>query len=87
MTARSSHVDLVLVGHLAFPALNPSGRLATISARLTSGLLRQRLGFDGVVITDALNMGGITSWGSPGQIAVRAVAAGVDSAADATPTG
>lgn len=73
-----SHADLILVGHLAFPALDPSGRPATISGALTRRLLRQRLGFDGVVITDALNMGGVTSGGSSRQVAVRAVAAGVD---------
>jgi beta-N-acetylhexosaminidase len=77
-SAVSSHVDMVLVGHLAFPAADASGRPATISGPLTRGLLRHRLGYRGVVITDALNMGGITSWGKPGQIAVRAISAGVD---------
>ncbi len=78
VSAVRSHVDMVLVGHLAFPAADASGRPATISGRLTRGLLRQRLGYHGVVITDALNMGGISSWGNPGQIAVRAISAGVD---------
>lgn len=72
------HVDMILVGHLAFPALDPTGRPATISPVLNRDLLRDRLGFQGVVISDALNMGGITSWGSPGEIAVRAVEAGTD---------
>lgn len=71
-------VDMILVGHLAFPAMDPSGRPATISATLNRGLLRGRLGYHGVVITDALNMGGITSWGSPGEVAVRAIKAGND---------
>lgn len=73
-----SDVDLILVGHLAFPALDPTGRPATISAKITRDVLRNDLGYDGVIITDALNMGGITSWGSSGQIAVQAVRAGVD---------
>lgn len=73
-----NHVDLVMVGHLALPAMDPTGRPATISGSLIRGLLRQRLGFDGVVISDALNMGGITSWGTSRQIAVRAIGAGVD---------
>ncbi len=76
--AVESRVDLILTGHLAFPALDPSGRPATISPRLTQQLLRDRLGFDGVIITDALNMGGITSWGSSRSIAVRAIKSGVD---------
>ncbi len=78
-TAAVNHgVDMILVGHLAFPALDPSGRPATISSVLNRDLIRGRLGYQGVVITDALNMGGITSWGSPGEIAVRAIQAGND---------
>lgn len=73
-----NHVDMILVGHLAFPALDPSGRPATISAKLNRDLIRGRLGYQGVVISDALNMGGITSWGPPGQIAVQAIRAGTD---------
>jgi len=73
-----NHTDMILVGHLAFPALDPSGRPATISSKLNRNLIRDRLGYQGVVISDALNMGGITSWGSPGQIAVRAIQAGTD---------
>jgi beta-N-acetylhexosaminidase len=72
------HVDMILVGHLAFPAMDPSGRPATISPILNRRLLRDRLGYQGVVITDALNMGGITSWGTPGEIAVKAIQAGDD---------
>jgi beta-N-acetylhexosaminidase len=71
-------VDMILVGHLAFPAMDPSGRPATISRRLNFMLLRKRLGFQGVVITDALNMGGVTSWGTPGEIAVDTIRAGSD---------
>ncbi len=77
-SAVRSDVDVVMLGHLALSAVDATGRPATISPRLTGGLLRSGLGFDGVVITDALNMGGITSWGSTRQIAVEAIAAGVD---------
>jgi beta-N-acetylhexosaminidase len=73
-----SRVDLVLLGHLSFPAMDPSGLPATISPRLDRRLLRTRVGFDGVVITDALNMGGITAYGGTGSIAVRAIRSGVD---------
>jgi len=77
-SAVDSDVDLILTGHLAFPAVDPSGRPATISPLLTQRLLRQQLGFEGVIITDALNMGGITSWGSSRSIAVQAIQSGVD---------
>ena len=75
--AARAHVDLVMLGHLAFPALDPSGRPATISPPIIRSL-RREAGFDGVVVTDALNMGGITSYGDTGTIAVRALASGVD---------
>ena len=69
---------MVLLGHLSFPAMDPSGRPATISPRLDRRLLRAQVGFNGVVITDALNMGGITAYGSTGSVAVRAIRSGVD---------
>lgn len=70
--------DMILVGHLAFPALDPSGRPATISRKLNHDLIRGMLGFDGVVVTDALNMGGVTTWGDSGTIAVKSLRAGSD---------
>ncbi len=73
-----SGVDVILVGHLAVPALDPSGRPATISPLLNEDLLRKQLHFKGVVMTDALNMGGITSWGSSGTVAVESLGAGSD---------
>ena len=75
--ATRARVDLVMLGHLAFPALDPSGRPATISPPMIR-LLRREVGFDGVIVTDALNMGGITSYGDTGSIAVRALGSGVD---------
>jgi beta-N-acetylhexosaminidase len=71
-------VDMILVGHLAFPAMDPSGRPATISRILDDDLLRDSLHYKGVVITDALNMGGVTEWGSNAQIAIWAIQAGND---------
>ncbi|NJO21475.1 MAG: hypothetical protein HC838_17505 [Spirulinaceae cyanobacterium RM2_2_10] len=43
-----------------------------------TGQLRDRLGFQGLIVTDALLMGGITQCGSPGEVCVRALAAGAD---------
>lgn len=77
-TAVDNGVDMIMVGHLAFPAMDPTGRPATLSYRLNHKLLRDRLGFQGVVITDALGMGGVTSWGTPGEIAVNTIKAGSD---------
>ncbi len=70
-------VAAVMTAHLLVPALDPD-RPATFSPTIVGGLLRERLGFDGVVVTDALDMGGATgSIGRP-EAAVRALEAGCD---------
>jgi beta-glucosidase len=51
---------------------------ATHSKTILTGKLRQELGFEGLIVTDALIMGGITKYAPPAEIAVMAVAAGVD---------
>ncbi len=70
--------DLVMTGHLAYPRLDPSGRPATLSRTLTHGWLRERLGFDGVVVTDSLEMAAIAGRGTSGEVAVAALQAGAD---------
>ncbi len=70
-------VSIVLVGHLAIPSLDPSGGPATVSSAMIDGLLRTELGFDGVVMTDALDMGAVGGI-DPGRLVVQAVLAGVD---------
>jgi len=71
-------VDTVMTAHIALPALDPSGVPSTLSAAVLTGLLRQELGFKGLVVTDALDMQGITKQFGPGEAAVRALEAGVD---------
>ncbi len=70
-------VAIVLVGHLALPQLDASGDPATVSPYLINELLRRQLGFDGVVMTDALNMGAVASIPER-ELVVDAVLAGVD---------
>ena len=66
-----------MLGHIAVPAIDPSGAPATLSADLSRRLIRRELGFDGIVVTDAMEMAGIgETW--TGEGAVRAVAAGAD---------
>jgi beta-N-acetylhexosaminidase len=77
VAAVESGVDIILVGHLAIPALDPSGDPATVSPILLERLLRQELGFDGVVMTDALDMGAVASFGA-GELAIRSILAGAD---------
>lgn len=76
--AISGGVDAVMVGHLAFPALDPSGTPASLSSPIVKGILRTQLGFGGVVITDSLQMGGLRNTYGDAQIAVKAVLAGDD---------
>lgn len=70
-------VAIVMVGHLAMPQLDPSALPATVSSVLVNDLLRDELGFDGVVMSDALNMGAVAGI-APKDLAVDAVLAGVD---------
>ncbi len=75
--AVAADVDMVMVGHLAMPAIDPSGQPATVSSAAIDGLLREGLGFDGVVVTDALDMGAVSSFDN-GELAVGSVLAGAD---------
>ncbi|WP_248841005.1 glycoside hydrolase family 3 N-terminal domain-containing protein [Frankia sp. AgKG'84/4] len=75
--AIAADVPMIMVGHLLATAVD--SRLPTsLSPAAVTGLLRGDLGFDGVVVTDALNMAAITKRYSPGEAAVRAVLAGDD---------
>lgn len=72
-------VRAVMTAHLAVPALDPTpGLPATLSGPIMTGLLRKKMGFDGLIVTDALEMGGVAGAFSPEEAALRAVLAGVD---------
>ncbi|GAC1431618.1 MAG: hypothetical protein NVSMB65_05110 [Chloroflexota bacterium] len=71
-------VDSVMLGHLVVRELDPSGLPATLSPAIIEGVLRSRLHFGGVVLTDDLAMGAITSLYSLPEACVRALRAGVD---------
>jgi beta-N-acetylhexosaminidase len=76
--ALAAGVDSVMIGHLAVPALDPEGLPATLSRPIVTGLLRDEMGFDGLVVTDALIMGGVTeSWSEEDTVAA-AIEAGCD---------
>ena len=68
----------IMVGHLALPALDPSGQAATFSPTLVRDLLRGQLGYSGLIITDSLWMEPARAAGSPGQVALLALNAGDD---------
>ena len=69
---------VIMVSHIACPEVTGNNTPATLSRELVTDLLRKDMGFDGLVITDALNMGAITEQYSSGEAAVAALNAGVD---------
>ena len=77
--AIAAGVGSIMTGHLAVPALEPDANTpATLSSRILTDVLRKELGFEGLVVTDAMDMGGITVRFAPGDAAVRAFLAGAD---------
>ena len=73
-------VDMVMVAHLSIPALDPTGTPSSISKPIVTGLLREKLGYDGIICTDALNMFGVSkeSGFAKKDIPLAAYKAGVD---------
>jgi len=77
--AIAAGADSIMTGHLSIPALEPDANTpATLSFNILTGLLRKELGYEGLVVTDAMDMGGITVRFAPGEAAVRAFTAGAD---------
>lgn len=73
-----SGVASVMTAHVAFPALDSEGGPATLSRRILSRLLRERLVYDQLIVTDALIMAGVRGVQSEAQASVAAIAAGCD---------
>ena len=71
-------VDAVMTAHIAVPALDAPDLPATLSSKIMTGILRDEFGFKGLIVTDALEMGGIAKGYGVGDAAVRAVEAGAD---------
>jgi len=77
--AISAGVSSIMPGHLAVPAFEPDPEVpATLSRNILTGLLRGDMKFQGLIVTDALDMGGITSICPPGEAAVWSIEAGTD---------
>jgi beta-N-acetylhexosaminidase len=79
--AIAAGVSSIMLGHIAVPALTGGFTSpASVSPQLATDLLRQKLGFTGIVVTDAMTMGAVRSIAgySPSDLVVRAVQAGAD---------
>ncbi len=71
-------IDSIMTAHLLFPALDPADDPATLSRPILTGVLREQLGYDGVVVTDSLGMQGVRKKYGDGRVPVLALRAGVD---------
>lgn len=76
--AIAAGVPFVMVGHLAVPQVTGSDIPASISPDIIQGILRDELGYDGVVLTDSLGMGAILEFCPPQDVGVAAIEAGCD---------
>ncbi|WP_077328114.1 glycoside hydrolase family 3 protein [Virgibacillus siamensis] len=87
--AMEANIDAIMTAHVTFPKIDDTKVIskktgekvllpATLSHKVLTGLMREKMGFDGVIITDALNMGAITDHFGSVDAAIRAVKAGTD---------
>lgn len=70
--------DMIMTAHVCLPALDPSGVPSTLSKPVLSGLLREEIGYEGVIVTDCLEMNAIDTFYGPARGAVMALQAGAD---------
>jgi beta-N-acetylhexosaminidase len=71
-------VSFVMVGHISLPLLTGDDTPATMSRYVITDVLRNQMKYNGIVITDAMNMSAITDNYSSGEAAIAAITAGVD---------
>ncbi|WGD42840.1 glycoside hydrolase family 3 protein [Streptomyces cathayae] len=76
--AIAAGIDSIMTAHLMVPALDGSEDPATLSRPILTGILREELGYDGVVVTDSLGMEGVRTKYGDDRVPVLALKAGVD---------
>ncbi|MEV0783339.1 glycoside hydrolase family 3 protein [Streptomyces sp. NPDC050423] len=76
--AIAAGIDSIMTAHIVVPALDPSEDPATLSRPILTGILREELGYEGVVVTDSLGMEGVRTKYGDKRVPVLAVQAGVD---------
>lgn len=76
--AIENDAKIMMIGHLAVPKITGDNTPASLSKTIITDLLKNELGFKGLVITDALNMGALTENYSDEEIYTKAIEAGVD---------
>ncbi len=76
--AINNGAKVIMIGHLAIPNITHDDTPASLSKELITDLLKEELGYDGLVITDAVNMGALTNNYTSKEIYIKAINAGVD---------
>jgi beta-N-acetylhexosaminidase len=77
--AVESGIQAIMAAHLSLPALDPAPNVpSSLSKPILTDLLRNELGFDGIIVTDAMGMGGVTTLYEPEEAALMAIKAGID---------
>ncbi|MDR0269692.1 beta-N-acetylhexosaminidase [Paenibacillus sp.] len=76
--AIQQEVDVIMTAHVIFPAIEPEPIPATLSRSVLSGLLREELAYNGIIVTDCLEMHAIAKFFGVGEGAVKAIEAGAD---------
>ena len=76
--AIAAGIDSIMTAHIMVPALDDSGDPATLSHPILNGILREELGYDGVIVTDSLGMEGVRTKYGDDRVPVLALKAGVD---------
>ncbi len=76
--AQEGLIPSVMPAHCVYPGLDESREIATVSPKIISGILREELGYNGVITTDSMTMGGLMAKYSVGEACIKAIEAGVD---------
>ena len=71
-------VPVIMVGHISLPKVTGDEMPASLSGKMIGDILRTDLGYDGLVITDALNMGAVTKQYNSEEACILALSAGAD---------
>ncbi|OGS27459.1 MAG: hypothetical protein A2297_04865 [Elusimicrobia bacterium RIFOXYB2_FULL_48_7] len=71
-------LPMIMLAHSIYPALDPSNEISTVSKPIVTGVLREQLGFKGVIITDSFTMGGLVKKYDVPEGVLRCIEAGVD---------
>lgn len=71
-------VPMIMVGHVSLPNIVGDSTPAPLSSAVVQGMLRDSLGYTGIIVTDSLSMGAITNYYTPAEAAVAALKAGCD---------